>query len=1177
MGLASFTSDRAANFFGREKEAEAFANRLRSQSFVAVVGPSGAGKSSFIQAGVVPLLPAGWVVVSTRPGPAPLKALTHALCAGGILEPERAARSWEDPADLARALRQAASASRTTLVIVIDQFEELVTLCLDPAQQNTFASALVQAASGADGAVRIIVTLRDDFLIRVQSLAPLRDRIAQGIQLLSTPAPDELIRILTEPARRAGYAFEDSELAKEMVTAVETLPGALALLSFTASRLWELRDLERRALTRRSYAALGGVGGALAQHAEATLTAISTDAQAAAREAFRHLVTAEGTRAVLTRRQLIELMGSSRGAEETLDALINARLLVSSESASGEDRIEVIHEALLSSWPRLVKWQKEDADNVRMRDQLRAAARQWEQLARGRGALWRGDTLLEYRLWRKRYPGRLTQLEEAFAAASLREETQNRRIRKGLLLASFVILGCGMVTLIRANARTAQRLAEFHFEQGRTSILSNDVLRGLVYLAQAYQEGIKGPAIRYALARSMHEAEGQLNTFTGHTSRIQFARFTPDGSRLVTGSTDHTVRIWQTSDASLLSTFEVKGLLYGTDLSRDGRRIAAVDEKGFIHLWGVDGASVAEIEAHKGMAYAVRFSPDGRLLASVGADSTVRLWNATSGEPVCTGHTTSPQSDARFSPDGRTLITVPGTFYFPGNLPADPRGILWDVPGCRPRLWLAAAQGYMRFTAFAPDGTLVATAGSDNAVNVWQVEKGKQVLHLQGHEGPVEALLFSPDGKRLVTGSDDGSVRVWSLPSGVRERILNGHTGSVTATLFSPDAQTLVTLSSDGTARLWEASSGRLLWVYLAHSEAALTGDFLPQGGALVTAGDDGFARLWRVDQRLEERMMEGHRQDVWMRMSRDRRRIMTMAPGLISVADVGSGQVLKSVKLPLSTRYFDWAPDEKRLVVDDHEKAQLFTYPDLNPLGTFEGHTADLEFVAFSPDARRVLTASDDATAKLWDAESLGLLATFRETSAVSSAQFSPDGRTLALTDVEGDLTLVDGVSGKLLHRWHGHRSSAYPLSFSADGRYIITGSADRFVKVWDARTSAPVAVLGRHDDIIHSAEFSPDGRLAVSGSMDGVVNVWDTETWSLIGRFNSGKGTLFAAFTGSGDHILTGGSPEQDMAVWPAGLTSDPPERVSRFLRCHVPFELRGRQVIPASVDRSACSSLR
>ena len=267
--------------------------------------------------------------------------------------------------------------------------------------------------------MRVILTLRDDFLVRAEQLPALRQRLAQGMELLTTPAAEDLERILLEPARRVGYHFDDETLVAEMVQAVADQPGALPLLSFTASRLWELRDVRFHTLTRRSYATLGGVGGALAHHAEDTLGKIVADDQPLVREIFRHLVTNEGTRAVLSREEAMQLLGGGTRAEGVLERIVGSRLVVASEGDGGHERIEVAHEALINAWPRLVTWRREDAEVARLRDQLRSTARQWAERGKPQGLLWRDEVLAEYRTWRKRYTGAVTEVEAEFGDNSL--------------------------------------------------------------------------------------------------------------------------------------------------------------------------------------------------------------------------------------------------------------------------------------------------------------------------------------------------------------------------------------------------------------------------------------------------------------------------------------------------------------------------------------------------------------------------------------------------------------------------------------------------------------------------------------------------------------------------------------------------------------------------------------
>ncbi|MGE5184518.1 MAG: serine/threonine-protein kinase, partial [Acidobacteriota bacterium] len=218
-GLQAFTADDRASFFGRERQVDAFVNRLKLQPLLAVVGRSGAGKSSFVHAGVVPAL--GWRAVTLRPGVSPLGALAARLESAGFardaLASLRAAVARDR--EVLGALLRADAAARGPIVLVVDQLEEMFTLCRDDAERRAFAGALAVAARAADDPVRIIFTLRDDFLVRTEEIPALRNRIGQGLELLTVPADDELRRIVVEPARRAGYELE-RDLAASMVEEV---------------------------------------------------------------------------------------------------------------------------------------------------------------------------------------------------------------------------------------------------------------------------------------------------------------------------------------------------------------------------------------------------------------------------------------------------------------------------------------------------------------------------------------------------------------------------------------------------------------------------------------------------------------------------------------------------------------------------------------------------------------------------------------------------------------------------------------------------------------------------------------------------------------------------------------------------------------------------------------------
>ena len=456
-GLASFTQDDAEYFFGREADVEKMWRKLEGPPrMLALVGPSGAGKSSFIRAGLFATAPASWSFVVCTPGNAAISSLGRVMARemAGDADMVEKMMDFGDP-DVAVEVLSRWRERTDHALLVVDQFEELFTQNT-AGEQRRFAELLNRLVLDAD--VCVVLSMRDDFLMRCRDFEALEPTFADMTALPSLSG-GALRRALTRPATKCGYRFEDDELVEEMLAEVEGERGALPLLAFAAAQLWEQRDRETGLLTRDAYNDIGGVGGALARHAEAAIDRIGTERVAFVRELFRNLVTAEGTRAVREWHELLSVFDgdqirdsnvgegfipSPTAAEEVLRELIDARLLTSYEVREDEKeptrRVEIIHESLLANWPRLVRWQTQDADAVQVREQLRQAARTWEENDRTDDMLWTGSAYRQFSVWRESYPGGLTEVEEAFAAAMTSLATRKRRRRRLAVAGAFAIL-----------------------------------------------------------------------------------------------------------------------------------------------------------------------------------------------------------------------------------------------------------------------------------------------------------------------------------------------------------------------------------------------------------------------------------------------------------------------------------------------------------------------------------------------------------------------------------------------------------------------------------------------------------------------------------------------------------------------------------------------------------------
>jgi serine/threonine protein kinase len=486
-GLKSFQESDAHRFFGRSRDVAAAVARLRDVPLLGIVGPSGVGKSSFVRAGVVPALKASgehWSTIVVRPGRSPMAALAYALApmmstnasmsttVHGDLsqQSEVIARLYSEPGFLGAALRSRARSRNQHILLFVDQFEELYTQVADPRERQAFTACLAGVCDDVTTPLRLVLSLRSDFLDHVAEAPALMAELTHGLYFLTPPNRDGLRDALSQPAEMAGYQFETPRMIESMLDHLEHTPGALPLLQFAASQLWEMRDRDRRLLTAESYDRIGGIAGALASHADAVLAECSAREQTLVRSLFLRLVTPERTRAIVPVSELHELSPDANELHRVVDRLVRSRLLVGQTTANDAGgtnaggTIELVHESLIQSWPTLRHWLDETQEDAAFLDQLRNAAKQWQAKGRPAGLLWRGEAMQEAKLWHSRYRGELPAQQRAYldAVFSLAAKA-TRRTRIGvitaltLLSALVVAAGIGLVMIRNAQQEaTAQ-------------------------------------------------------------------------------------------------------------------------------------------------------------------------------------------------------------------------------------------------------------------------------------------------------------------------------------------------------------------------------------------------------------------------------------------------------------------------------------------------------------------------------------------------------------------------------------------------------------------------------------------------------------------------------------------------------------------------------------------------
>jgi len=451
-GLAAFESAHASLFFGRRSEIRELVHRVHSDAFVVVGGDSGTGKSSLCRAGVLPWLVDndGWSRIDVVPGRHPVRSLAAALAAWlNTDEATLDALLRDTPDAFARVVRQQAlpDADRPArrLLLFVDQLEELLTLS-EPDEARVVATALAALAIRVPS-VRVLATARSDFLWRLAMLPGLGDEMARGLYFLHPLTGERIREVIVRPAAAKGVAFESEALVDSLVEQTERAPGGLPLLQFTLAEVWDTRDVDARTIRADSLAAVGGVAGALARHADRVLAGLDADAQDAARRILLRLVTAEGTRARRVESELLT-QGDDHEAERTaLEALVRGRIVVANDTQHGA--YEIAHEALLVSWSTLQGWLERGAAEHAARVRVEQAAAEWERLGRARDLLWGRRRLAATRALDR---ATLAPREVAFLATSRAAIVRTRM----LAIAAAAVLAITVVAIgltVRARAR----------------------------------------------------------------------------------------------------------------------------------------------------------------------------------------------------------------------------------------------------------------------------------------------------------------------------------------------------------------------------------------------------------------------------------------------------------------------------------------------------------------------------------------------------------------------------------------------------------------------------------------------------------------------------------------------------------------------------------------------------
>ncbi|MCB0194199.1 MAG: WD40 repeat domain-containing protein [Anaerolineae bacterium] len=1156
IGPRTYKTEEAHLFFGRDREARDLISLIVSERLVLFYAQSGAGKSSLLKTKLIPGLAAeGFEVlpIGRVSGQSGFDLQTNNIFIYNVLQSLHQDQQVPDlkkitlPHFLDNLVhtngkflydvqyQYADDEELKPRVLMIDQFEEILTTNIPFWQHRAGFFIQLSQAMEIDDQMWVVLTIREDFIAGLNPYlhylpSSLRNRFY--MRRLNREAALEAI---TLPAKMGGRSFapEAAEILVDNLRQIRVQereneirlgefvePVQLQTVCF---QMWaELKERPGTEITEQDIRELADVDKALILFYEDVIT--KTVAQTGVSEIdlrnwFQsNLITEVGTRDLVFRGDK-----DTGGLPNTVADFISSQFMLQAEMRSAGTWYELVHDRLVDP----ISQSNQRWAAVRMRtNPLMQPTRIWLESDRSGTHLLTGQTLQLAEQYAQKEHRDLTKEEQEFLTESLRQDeirehearvnAQRRRntfiaiVILAVVMTILAVWGWNSTHIAKRNellANKARATAEAETVRAEEALKKADEQEKLaasrsfafksINILDTEPESSLRLAVEAINTSHTVAAENALRravaspwraTLRGHTDFVEAVDFSPDGDKLATAGWDTTIRIWDLVRQVEIFAFKGhKGVVNSVKFSPSGDRIISASSDGTLRVWDLlNKVEIKSIDVHAGPVWSTAFNPDGTL-AITGSEDGAMIWDIEEGtEKLRTPSTIGRVLSVKFNPDGNRFVTAS----------QDGTVRVWDVASSEQIVSIGDRDYNVKTADFSPDGQKIVTASETQPVRIWNALDGTLYRELQGHVDIVWSATFSPDGKSIVTTSNNNIAQVFNVENGRQKIVLRGHSAAVRSAAYSPDSRRIATVSFDLTTNIWDGEGGQQI-LTIELSDPVEPAVFDPTGTLILAAVRDGTAKIF----------------------------------------DATSGEILQVFRAHeepvLSARF---SPDGNRIVTTSEDwTAMIWDVRTNSKLLTYEGHSGIISRASFSPEGKKVVTASRDGTAQVWDTETgETLLVLDNHGTFVSTAEYSPDGTRIVTAGGDKTARVWDSENGQEELRLDGHTDFVQSAVFSPDGSKIITTGGDRIVRVWDADSGQPISILKGNSNYVSSAGFSPDENWIVTGSDDNTARVWDAASGEQILVLQGHSNYLSSAtFSPDGRHILTA-SGDKSIRLW-------------------------------------------